>query len=184
MQVNDRRKCRHFSARFVRFLRSFCNFTLCAGILKFYFGEVITKQGVFMSTAMLAMNPKKSKEQKQEKTDLDIIIGKNIEKEREARNLTQHQLAELLGCCASTAGSIERGTRGATAVRLAQLSRVFQTPIDNFYASVPLFSVKEEREGKNPIRKRIDSMLANFSDAELEAVVQMLQAIGKMSAKK
>lgn len=126
----------------------------------------------------------KSDAQKREKSNLDAIIGRNIEIEREARNMTQSELAELLGCCPSTAGSIERGTRGATAVRLAQLSRVFQISIDSFYASIPLHSVQEEREGKNPLRKRIDTMISTYSDDELEVVIHMLQGLSKLTPKK
>jgi len=77
------------------------------------------------------MNRKELRElSKEMKRDLNAIVGYNIRLEREVRNLTREELAEITDLTTSHLGLIERGHRGATVVTLTKMSKVFQKPID------------------------------------------------------
>jgi len=125
----------------------------------------------------------KSDFSKQEKINLDEVIGKNIRTERQARNLSRDELAEMLDLTTSHMGLIERGERGATAVTLSKLSRVLHMPVDNFFAAPPAYALREERDGTRvSVAKKINSLIANLNEAELNLVVHMIQGINKMTA--
>lgn len=119
---------------------------------------------------------------KQEKIQLDEVIGKNIRTERQARSLSRDELAEMLELTTSHMGLIERGERGATAVTLAKLSRVLQMPVDNFFSAPLASNAREDREGsKSAAKKKINSLIVNLSEAELTFVVHVIQGINKLA---
>ncbi|MCL2188844.1 MAG: helix-turn-helix domain-containing protein [Defluviitaleaceae bacterium] len=125
----------------------------------------------------------KSKQSKQEKLNLDEIIGKNIRSERQSRNLSRDELAEMLDLTTSHMGLIERGERGATAVTLSKLTKVLQLPIDTFFASPAATAVREERGSARAANmKKINSLTSNLTDAELALVVHVVQGVAKLSA--
>ncbi|MCL2204284.1 MAG: helix-turn-helix domain-containing protein [Defluviitaleaceae bacterium] len=127
----------------------------------------------------------KSKQSKMEKERLDEVIGRNIRTERQARNLSRDELAEMLDLTTSHMGLIERGERGATAVTLSRLTKVLQLPIDNFFSSPPALSLREERStGRAASHKKIASLTANMTDAELSFIIQVIQAMTKMTVAK
>jgi len=66
------------------------------------------------------------------KAQLDITIGKNIQKERLARDLSVDELAELLGYTPSAVILVESGKRGTSALTLYKLSKIFGLPVDYF----------------------------------------------------
>ena len=70
------------------------------------------------------------------KEQLDSIIGKNINKERLARELSVEELAELLGYTPSAITLIENGKRGTSALTLYKLSKIFGLPVDSFFDGV------------------------------------------------
>ena len=124
----------------------------------------------------------KSNQSKQEKLNLDEIIGKNIRTERQSRNLSRDELAEMLDLTTSHMGLIERGERGATAVTLSKLTKVLQMPIDNFFNAPATLAVSEPRgSARSANMKKINSLTANLSDAELAYVVHVIQGISKLS---
>jgi len=124
----------------------------------------------------------KSKFSKQEKVNLDETIGKNIRSERQARNLSRDELAEMLDLTTSHMGLIERGERGATAVTLSKLARVLQMPIDNFFALEQAAMVREERDNaKTAAKRKINSLITNLDETELALVVHMIQGVHKLS---
>lgn len=117
--------------------------------------------------------------------NLDNTIGSNIRTERKARNLTRDELAEMLDLTTSHMGLIERGERGATAVTLSKLTKVLQMPIDNFFNTPSAAAVREERSSaRSATMKKINSLTANLSDAELSYVVHVIQGITKLSMTK
>ena len=126
----------------------------------------------------------KSTHSKQEKVNLDEVIGRNIRSERQARNLSRDELAEMLELTTSHMGLIERGERGATAVTLAKLTKVLQLPIDNLFSSpVTAVAMREDSSSSRIAnQKKITSLTANLTDAELTFVVQVIQGIVKMNA--
>ncbi|MCL2604187.1 MAG: helix-turn-helix domain-containing protein [Defluviitaleaceae bacterium] len=122
---------------------------------------------------------------KQEKINLDEIIGKNIRTERQARNLSRDELAEMLDLTTSHMGLIERGERGATAVTLSKLTRVLQLPIDNFFSPSPSLALREEKENsRTTSQKKINSLISKLNEAELNFIIHMIQGISKSGISK
>ncbi|MCL2500339.1 MAG: helix-turn-helix domain-containing protein [Defluviitaleaceae bacterium] len=122
---------------------------------------------------------------KQEKVNLDEIIGKNIRTERQARNLSRDELAEMLDLTTSHMGLIERGERGATAVTLSKLTRVLQLPVDNFFMPSPMLALREERDTTRSIaQKKINSLISKLSESELNFVIHVIQGISKTGISK
>lgn len=117
---------------------------------------------------------------KAEKERMDEVIGVNIRLERELRSLTRDELAELMGLTNSHMGLIERGERGATAVTLARLSRVFDIPIDNLFVSKRYggLSVKEELDPRPQTRrKKINSLISSLGEKELDFVIHTIKGV-------
>jgi len=127
----------------------------------------------------------KSKALREEKINLDGIIGSNIRKERQNREFTRDELAEMLDLTLSHMGLIERGERGATAVTLSKLSRVLGLPVDTFFTPPSIPALKEERvDTTSMLRSKINSLLLNLDDEKLDFVVHMIQGMGKTSLNK
>ncbi|MCL2365059.1 MAG: helix-turn-helix transcriptional regulator [Defluviitaleaceae bacterium] len=127
----------------------------------------------------------KSKALRQEKINLDEIIGLNIRAERLNREFTRDELAEMLDLTVSHMGLIERGERGATAVTLSKLSRVLDLPIDNFFIPQSKPALREERvDTKAALRKKINSIMLNLDEEKLAFVVHVIQGLNKRAPKK
>jgi len=125
----------------------------------------------------------KSQALRQEKINLDEIIGINIRIERQNRDFTRDELAEMLDLTVSHMGLIERGERGATAVTLAKLSRVLSLPIDKFFTPQSIPALQEERvDAKTNLRKKINSLILNLDEDKLALVVHIIQGLNKMNA--
>jgi transcriptional regulator with XRE-family HTH domain len=134
---------------------------------------------MYMSIIFGGLHMAKNKT-KQEKVRLDEIIGRNIRAEREFRNLSRDELAEMLDLTTSHMGLIERGERGATAVTLSRLTRVLQLPIDNFF-KLPTPALREERHSeRSTSQKKIASLIANLKEAELKFVIHVIQGINAL----
>ena len=119
-----------------------------------------------------------------EKARLDSIIGKNMRREREYRNLTRDELAEMIDLTPSHLGLIERGDRGATAVTLSRLSRVLDISIDDLFAASKLvgYSVQEEfTRGPTENQRKIASLTACLSDYEVEFVIHIIKGMISLS---
>ena len=124
-------------------------------------------------------------DRKLEKDRLDEIIGKNIRLEREARKLSRDELAEMMELTSSHMGLIERGERGATAVTLSKLAKVFDIPIDHMFASPKKggLSVKEDSENTPQAagRKKINSLLTNLDNDELDFIAHTIKGVIAMN---
>ena len=120
-------------------------------------------------------------DRKLEKDRLDQIIGKNIRLEREARRLTRDELAEMMELTSSHMGLIERGERGATAVTLSKLARVFDIPVDHMFVSPKKggLSVMEDKDSASQAasRKKINSLLTNLNDEEHEFIIHVVKGV-------
>ena len=115
---------------------------------------------------------------RQIKTKLDKTIGQNITATRNSHDLTKEELAELTELKPAHLRQIERGERGATAVTLASLSKVLDTPIDHFF--------KVHRTNKNPnnndnkaeiTRKKIKSLLTRLNETELNYLIYIIEGM-------
>ena len=117
---------------------------------------------------------------KRAKEQLDEIIGKNIRAERESRKLSRDELAELLELTTSHMGLIERGERGATAVTMSKLAKVFNMPVDNLFNALPEMSPQEKRDwGREPKakQKKISSLITYLTEQELDFVIKVINAL-------
>ena len=114
------------------------------------------------------------------KERLRIIIGENIRNERLARNISIDELAEMLELTSGFVGLIERGQRGTTPSTLFKLSDVFGKSIDSFFHRDEngALSMSEELVVKGQAkRKKIESLIAGFTDNELDFVVTILKGL-------
>ena len=125
-------------------------------------------------------------DRKQEKDNLDAIIGQNIYLTRKASNIGRDELAQMMEMSSSHVGLIERGERGATAVTLAMLSRIFDVPIDDFFSKPNKKGSKDAdiTAGVKASRKRINSLIANLGEKELDCVTSMIKAVVAMTDSK
>ncbi|MCL1884183.1 MAG: helix-turn-helix domain-containing protein [Defluviitaleaceae bacterium] len=113
------------------------------------------------------------------KDRLDRIIGLNIRAERELRKMSREELAELLDLTVSHMGLIERGERGATAVTLEKLRRVFTISIDSLFAEPDKksLSVRERDDDNSSYIRRINSLLTRLNEKELEFVIHTIKGL-------
>ena len=116
------------------------------------------------------------------KSRLDIIVGKNIRTERDKRNITRDELADLLEVTTAHLGLMERGERGATIVTLSKLAEAFDLPIDNFLVIPSSKNVKlrdpDKKIGDN--RKKIASLITRLTESELEFVIHVIKGVTAM----
>ncbi|MBD5153855.1 MAG: helix-turn-helix transcriptional regulator [Oscillibacter sp.] len=66
----------------------------------------------------------------QEKKELNIAVGANIQKVRELNGYTQEQLSEILNITPNHLSAIERGVTGATLEKIVQLCNLFDVSAD------------------------------------------------------
>ena len=123
---------------------------------------------------------------KKEKRRLDKIVGKNVRHERELRKLSRDELAELLDLTPSHVGLIERGDRGATAVTLRNLGRIFGATMDRFFMEEDpdeaTSSVRERnKSGLEAGREKVISLMTYLNERELEFLAQQVKGIIAMN---
>ena len=117
---------------------------------------------------------------------INAIIGHNIRSKREAIEMSRDELAKALGVSVSHIGLIERGERGATAVTLEKLSRVFNTPIDNFFIASDNMSITIHEDGYDSsgilatIRQKISSLITHLDEDELKLLVHVIKGVGTL----
>jgi len=120
------------------------------------------------------------------KESIDKVIGKNIAKERIARNMSREDLADIMDLTVAHLGLIERGKRGVVAHTFYKLGRVFGVPLETFFEISSETNFEEHFVGDKQLednRKKIMSMLTSLSEAEIEFVVDILKALHKMKTK-
>ncbi|MCL2399075.1 MAG: helix-turn-helix transcriptional regulator [Defluviitaleaceae bacterium] len=118
------------------------------------------------------------------KERLRIIIGENIRTERIARNISIDELAELLELTSGFVGLIERGQRGTTPNTLFKLADVFGTSIDSFFYrenSSSLSFAEESENGKKVKRKKLKSLISDFSEEEIDFVIRVVKGVRQMN---
>jgi len=119
---------------------------------------------------------------RESKLRVDSVIGQNVRVEREMRRMTRDELAEVMDLTVSHMGLIERGERGATAVTLEKLARVFNVPVDNFFAE-PDGRPLAVRDGGsrdkylNTNRQKISSLIARLDEHETDFIIHTIKGI-------
>jgi len=122
---------------------------------------------------------------KRAKSELDRIIGRNIRTEREARNMSRDELAELVDLTTSHMGLIERGERGATGVTLMKLSRILGRPIDDFFYEAkenkPSLSEGSKEDIFEADKKKFISLAAYLTEKELHFAINMVKGVIRLN---
>ena len=118
---------------------------------------------------------------KRAKDTLDKIIGDNIRREREIRDLSRDELAEILDLTTSHMGLIERGERGATGVTLLKLSRVLDKSIDDFFHNakdkIVVVSEGVNKDNLETKRKKVSSLITYLTDKEFKFIVDVIKGL-------
>jgi len=116
------------------------------------------------------------------KVRLDKLVGMNIRRERELRKITREELAEILDLKVAHVGLIERGMRGATAVTLTKLAKVFNISMDNFFEehnrAISAFGKYENEPGS--YHKKVTALMAILTEAELKVLAQTVKGLTAM----
>ena len=103
--------------------------------------------------------------------DTKGLLGRRVKDLRTKRGLTQEKLAELAAIDVKYLGGIERGTENPTIGTLEKLSNAL---------AVKVFQIVEfEHEilGKRLLRRRINQILDNCDDRELQTILRLVSAI-------
>jgi transcriptional regulator with XRE-family HTH domain len=87
--------------------------------------------------------------------DLQISLGQNMRKIRQARGLTQKQLAELADISAANYGLVEAGVGNASLLILARIARALAVPVTGLFEG----TVGEKTSGLEGVYIRILSEL-------------------------
>lgn len=103
-------------------------------------------------------------------------LGKAIARERAARELTQEQLAELLGVEQETISRFERGSTLPPLPRLIQLADIFELPLDALLRGTTNRAADEAAD--------ITGMLSRLGDGDRDFVRRWVMEMCERLAKK
>ncbi|RQN09839.1 XRE family transcriptional regulator [Clostridium butyricum] len=98
-----------------------------------------------------------------------INLGKNIKQERLKSNLTQEQLAEMLGISTSYMGRIERGERNLPIDTLIQISNILNVSIDY------LLKNSINIDNNNILTSEIYELIKNLNFNEKNFILDMIR---------
>ncbi|MDR1065832.1 MAG: helix-turn-helix domain-containing protein [Clostridiales bacterium] len=117
------------------------------------------------------------------KEELRNIIGENIRTERNSRDLSLDELAELLQLTPGFVGLIERGKRGATAHTLYKLSEALEMPMEQFFQGGFSQSAAIKVSEENPLvvkRNKINTVIQSLNESELDFVLSVIKSLRLM----
>ena len=116
-----------------------------------------------------------------EAVQLRNVIGNNIRDLRISRNLSIDELSDLLELSPGFVGLIERGQRGTTPLTLKKLSNIFSISIDSLFIEYQktssFFHLTEFDEPAKIKRKKIHSMIVNFTVKELDLILSVVKGV-------
>ena len=96
-------------------------------------------------------------------------IGQSIAKYRQAANLTQAQLAEILGIGNDAVSRMERGTTTPTIIRLLELADIFDCEVADL--------VTDSSNRPHDLARQLERMLASLEHNER---IELLSLIDRM----
>lgn len=70
-------------------------------------------------------------------SDIKARFGKRLRKVRRSKDLTQEQLAELVGISVDFVSLIERGLSSPSFETIQKLSEVLEVPVEEFFKPLP-----------------------------------------------
>ncbi|WP_024302907.1 helix-turn-helix domain-containing protein [Pseudogulbenkiania sp. MAI-1] len=105
-------------------------------------------------------------------SDVDQLaktVGKAIARHRQARNLTQEEVAELLGIGNEAVSRMERGLVMPTVARLVELAQVFQCEAADLLTEVSTRAVDQA--------KYLERLLSRLDNQDRAMVVAMVETL-------
>lgn len=103
-------------------------------------------------------------------------IGKAIARYRQARQLTQEEVAERLGIGNEAVSRMERGIVMPTVARLVELASVFQCETSDMLTQASNRSADQAHV--------LDSLLSRLDSADREMVVEIVEKLASRLAKR
>lgn len=102
------------------------------------------------------------------------IFGKNLKSLRESKNLTQEELAELIGVEYQTISRIETGLYFTSYDNLQKIAQVLDITISD------LFNIQSEKKSKQNLIKTITKILKSSNENEVEFFYKILLEFKKL----
>lgn len=106
-------------------------------------------------------------------TDLKRQIGVRLRTYRDARGLTQEQLAAMINKTTETVSNIERGKTLPRLETLARISECLNTPLVNFFAQ----SSSKQSAKRIALEARLIASIQGMRDADVEIAVGQIELL-------
>lgn len=107
--------------------------------------------------------------------EFSVAMGERIAQLRKARNMTQHQLAEVLGVAQQTVQGYEAGSRRIPVAALPLLARTLEVSLEVLFGEEP--KVSRSRRGPVPQWQAQMEAIAKLPRAQQRFVTQMLETV-------
>ena len=117
------------------------------------------------------------------KEQLRTQMGEVVRKEREARDMSIDELANLMGITPGFLGLIERGKRGIRAYFIWKLTDIFNISADCFFMNPDNNASSEMDFDKSEVhtkRSKLNSLTTNLNEKELDFLIAMIKYLPKL----
>lgn len=107
--------------------------------------------------------------------EFSVAMGERIAQLRKARNMTQNQLAEVLGVAQQTVQGYEAGSRRIPVAALPLLAKTLEVSLEVLFGEAP----KTSRNRRGPVPQWQEQMeaIAKLPRAQQRFVTQMLETV-------
>ena len=107
-----------------------------------------------------------------------MTIGKNIQKFRKLKGLTQTELAEMLGTTQYVITNYERDLNNPITAKMPEIAKVLEVTLDELYG-IKSSPKKEKASHKNTREKQIEDVFSKLSPAHQRAVLSHAKGLIK-----
>lgn len=106
--------------------------------------------------------------------EIKTKIGENIKKLREARNLTQEDLADKSELHPTYISLLERGKKACSIKTLSKIASALNVSTGKMLDSIDkVRKIKQKKE--NPVLRKIQSLLSKRTDNDKKAVLKIIK---------
>lgn len=106
------------------------------------------------------------------------IIGKKLQKAREAAGMSQDELAKQLGCSQASLSNYELGKRRLYFPELKKICEILQQPLTYFLADMEEEALENKKPNsilREPYLKEIVSQVQKLRPAQRKSVLEFIQ---------
>lgn len=115
-------------------------------------------------------------------------FGENLRRARDAKGMTQQQVADLMGISKSTYCGYETGKRQPDVAKIKQLSNILGTPADSIletgYQKTPRQVSEGSEEKLGPHQQAIMDAVKDMDDATALAVLNLIRSVKSLRGPK